>query len=514
VSLSWIGVDSRESSLPASYRQLSILALQLPDQSHLGISVIVPPKTFNGFSFCIGWLGLVGLLLPLVGCGKPPAPVERPPAPVRVAPVSREEVVRQVRLVGTVVPITTSVVAAAAAGQVIAYPFREGASVKQGDVLARLRSVTLTIQLEAARATEREKEASYQELAAGYRQEEQQQARAAAARAEVEHQYAVARLARTRDAHRSGAVTEDELDQASNAVKKAKHAYAEARALADWKTAGYRAEEIAQAKAIYAAQHQQVRQLEEEMDKRTIRAPFAGYLVRRHSDIGEWIELGGGVATLVDLSQVDVVVKVEESLISMVQLGQQVDVLVAALHGTPFRGMVQHLVPQSQWQAGSHSYPVKVRVKNVNDDDALPLLKEGMLAQVVFHGDRHTALLVRKDAIVRSSGHAVVFRVGDDGRVEPIPVTERHSYGDSIEVDAPLAPGDRLVIEGNERLRPAQQVRILADVVEEAASTGQGDQLGMRDDGTALPAAPASTQSQPPATLVGAVAPNRHAPRR
>ena len=200
--------------------------------------------------------------------------------------------------------------------------------------------MTLSIQLEAARATGREKYESYQELAAGYRKEEQQQARAVAAQTEVDLQYAVARLARTREAHGNGAISDDELDQAVNAVKKAEHALAEARALADWKTAGYRAEEIAQAKAIYEAQQQQVRQLEEEMEKQTICAPFAGYLVRRHSDVGQWIELGGAVATLVDLSEVDVVVKVEESLISMIQLGQQVD--------RTFRGPARHAISRDR----------------------------------------------------------------------------------------------------------------------------------------------------------------------
>ena len=291
---------------------------------------------------------------------------------------------------------------------------------------------------------------------------------------------------RGRDARRKGAITDDELDQAISAEQKARSVYAEKKALFDLKVAGYREEEIAEAKAAYAAQHQEVLRLEDEMKKRSITAPFNGFLVERRSDIGQWVPLGGVVATLVDLTEVDVVVNVEESLMHLVTRGKQVNVSFDAIDGLTLTGVVEYIVPKSAWQGGSRSFPVKVRIQNEFDEGGLPLLKEGMLGLVVLRGDQHEALLVHKDAIVRSSGYPIVFRVDARNRVQPIPIAELLSYGNSMEITASLEPGDRLVTEGNERLRPAQEVRILSDAAPGGeASRSAGQPSRQPDTGTA-----------------------------
>ena len=455
-------------------------------------STLPSRKTLVALSLLAG-----GLLAGAVGCSQPPAPQARPVSPVRVTTVRRELVAPEVRLAGTVVARTNSEVASGAAGLVIEYPFREGAYVKQGDVLARLRSVTHSILWEAARATEREKLEHYKQLAAGYREEEQRQAKAAASAAQADYEYARAKLARGRDARRKGAITDDELDQSISAEQKARSIYAEMKAMFDLKAAGYRAEEIAEAKAAYAAQHQEVLRLEDEMKKRTITAPFDGFLVERHSDVGQWVQMGGVVATLVDLTEVDVVVNVEESLMHLVAYRQQVNVSFDALGGQTLTGVVEYIVPKSAWQGGSRSFPVKVRILNVFEEGSLPLLKEGMLGQVVLRGDQHEALLVHKDAIVRSSGYPIVFRVDAQNRVQPIPVTELLSYGNSMEITAALEPGDRLVTEGNERLRPAQEVRILSDAAPGGeASRSAGQPSRQPDNGTAQKATVAQPSNE------------------
>jgi len=407
----------------------------------------------------------------LIGCLQPPAPPEPPPAPVRVSPVKEETVAQKADLLGTVVALRSSKVAAGAAGKVVQYPIREGDLIAEGDLLAELRSVTLQIEIEAARQTEQEKKARYDRLASGFRLEEIKQAEAAMRGAEAAYKYAKSVLERTEVLHERNAASDDDLLEAQSNEARTAELFAEAKALYELRQSGYRAEEIAEAKAAWEAQRQTVKQMEDELKKRTITAPYAGVVVEKHSEIGEWIEKGGSVAKIVDLSAVDVIVNVEESLMHLVRVGQPVDVRFDALPGQTYRGPIKEIVPQSSWQGGSRSFPVKVRLENKTDESGLALLKEGMVARVTLEGVPHEAILVHKDAIVRSSGEPVVFRLDEEDRAFPLPVQEGLNHGELIEVQADLSAGQRLVIEGNERLRPAQKVRILEEPAEQGPAS-------------------------------------------
>ena len=404
---------------------------------------------------------LVGALLS-TGCSNDQPPGGRPPSPVRVAAVREESVAIETILSGTIVPVDISDVASAVAGKVDAYPFEEGALVQKGDALAQLRTVQLKLQIAAAEATMREKQAHHELLEKGFRQEEKDQAEARMLGAEADDKYMQDKLARTRDLYRQGTVSDDELGQTISLAVKAAQQYAAARADHALKQAGSRAEEIAEAKAAYESQQQEVLRLQDRLAKYTIVAPFKGILVKQHTDVGQWVEIGGRVATLSGFERVDVVVNVEESFVSMLSVGQSVDVWIDSLGEEKIIGQIKYIVPRSDWQGGSRSFPVKIRLEN-RLVEGVPRLKEGMLARVRLRGKEKTRLMAHKDAIVRSSGTPMVYVVGEDNKVRKVQITEGISRGQFIEVIGKLKAGDRLVTEGAERLRPFQEVSILPE---------------------------------------------------
>jgi multidrug efflux pump subunit AcrA (membrane-fusion protein) len=73
-------------------------------------------------------------------------------APVVVAPVIEREVHTATRIVGSVMPLRTSIVGSAVAGRVEEYLVDHGDPVREGQPLARLRIDTLRIELAAARS--------------------------------------------------------------------------------------------------------------------------------------------------------------------------------------------------------------------------------------------------------------------------------------------------------------------------------------------------------------------------
>ncbi|MEK7828297.1 MAG: efflux RND transporter periplasmic adaptor subunit, partial [Deltaproteobacteria bacterium] len=87
----------------------------------------------------------------------------------------------------------------------------------------------------------------------------------------------------------------------------------------------------------------------------------------------------------------------------------------------------------------------------------------GMTAQVSFSvGDTYTARLIPKDALVIRGDRNFVYIVnGDTVREEE--VTLGNSVKGMVEIKGNVKTGERIVIRGNERLRPGQQVEILGN---------------------------------------------------
>jgi multidrug efflux pump subunit AcrA (membrane-fusion protein) len=82
---------------------------------------------------------------------------------------------------------------------------------------------------------------------------------------------------------------------------------------------------------------------------------------------------------------------------------------------------------------------------------------------VELTGDRSEALTVPRDALItKSDGTREVWRViteADVATAKPVKVEVGRALGDRVEVlGAGLKAGDRIVMLGNERLRPGQRV--------------------------------------------------------
>lgn len=412
---------------------------------------------------------VLALVLSISGCGGPPAErAARPPTDVTVAEVRQDDISVQVSSVGTVVPLDVSRVAARGNGRVESFPLREGALVKANDVLAQLQTDTIAIEIEAAEALLQEKQQTLALQEAGFRSEEIAQSEARMLAAEAIYRRAVGALERRQQLHEQGSITDDELDDVTYTATQTEQLYAEATSDFEMKQAGSRKEDIEAARAAVEAQKQEVARLKEEMRKRTIRSPFDGYIVEKHTDVGEWVSEGGQVATVARLDVVEIEVQVDEKYIDQIHVGETVDVYIDAIGPEPRKGIIQAIVPRSNWQQGSHGFPVVVRMDNEYVDE-VPRFKEGMIARITFSGKPHEALLAHKDAIVRSSGSPTVYVVGAGSKIRGVSVTEGISNGSFIEIFGDVAAGDLLVVEGAERVRPFDQVNVLNATGEEAS---------------------------------------------
>jgi len=325
---------------------------------------------------------------------------ERPPSPVRFTEVRQQAMRGQVTLPGTVQARTSSVVASEVAGLVVELRAREGDTVRRGQSIARLRQQVLELRLAESRAELKE----------------------SAARLEL----ASRSLERSRELFDSGVISQQQLDDAVS----------ESDA---WQG------RVDQSDAAIA-------RLEDDLERSRVPAPFSGVVVEEFVDVGEWLDVGGPVVAMVSLDDLEIVTDVPEHMFSSIKKGAAVTVTLGALPGLSVEGEVGAVIPRADPQA--RTFPVKVRIGNPEGRIGV-----GMLARVTFEaGAERQALIVPKDAVTRQGPQQIVYVLGDDDTVRPVTVVTGGGMGLWIAVEGALSPGQRVVVRGNERLRPGQKV--------------------------------------------------------
>jgi RND family efflux transporter MFP subunit len=324
-----------------------------------------------------------------------------PPSPVVTAPVKERSVSETLTLVGTTEPVRTSKVAAEVSGIVEAFPVNQGDFIKAGNLIVELRSNALQLRLKEAMA-------------------ERERISANLALAEKE----LGRISKLRETQ---SVSQKIFDDAYY-------------------------EHLALQKNLAASQASIEVRLYELKQKRVL-APFSGFIAEEHIEIGEWLQEGGKVITLVDLSEIFVTADVPEKYAIMLSLRESIRVYFPSLSEEPVDGIIEAILPQGDPMA--RTIPVRIKMKNTDYK-----LKGGMEARVSFNlpGFKN-ALLVPKDAVV-SSGQTRLVWIAAGGTVQPSEITILGYFDGNAAVEGNLNVGDLVVVRGNERLRPGQAVQV------------------------------------------------------
>jgi len=389
-------------------------------------------------------------------------------APVKVSRVVRRTVREPVWLIGATEAPLRSTVASEVAGLVQSLPAHEGQMVERGDTLAVLDTTTRENLLAAARARLAQSTSQCEELRRGLRPEEVEQAKARLAEAEAQVTFATKNLERTRKLAARRATTEQSVDSAQAAYSVAGERMRAARAAHALARQGERQEKRDQAEAQRLAAAAAVKHLEDLIRMATIRAPFAGQVIKEHTQVGQWVSEGGAVAEMIQLDPVHVNVPVPDRYIASVRLGHVVQVRLSALGETLRAAKVVRILAQGH--ADAHTFPVKLELANPDWQ-----IKSGLFARARFDvGASRSAVLVPKDAVVRSRGMTLLFTLSPEGRVAPVPVQLGERFAGMVEVGPPARVDMKVIVRGNERARPNQKVVITGEIPPDRYLEGPG----------------------------------------
>lgn len=385
---------------------------------------------------------------------------QMPVLKVVAAEVELREAPITVNLVGTLQPARRSRVGSEVGGLIVEMPVRQGDAVAAGQPLCKLNPDIVSLRLKEGAARLEALRAVHQELLAGTREEELRRLKALLMEAEarvLRWKFEKDRMEKLYSGSEAGSVRE--VYDAAAEHDMALQRRAAAAAAQDEAVKGPRVETIARAAQEVAEQQAVVDRLQRELDKMTIKAPFAGRIVDRRVEVGEWLSEGGQVVELVDIESVLVRVDVPETAVGQVRVGDPSTVFVDALQ-RGFDGKVRHVIPQVNEQA--RTFPVEIEVPN---GDAT--LAAGMFARVTLTcGAPMQVVCVPKDAVLMRDGVNYVAMVapGEPGAVMGIPlaVTTGASVEDRIAITSDNLPaGTRVIVRGNERVFMPMPVEVV-----------------------------------------------------
>ena len=395
------------------------------------------------------WLALLALLA--AGCGQGQGgPTAPPPPPVAVVEVLQQDVPLYSEWIASTDGAVNATIRAQVQGYLVAQRYREGDMVEQGQLLFEIDARPFQAALNQAEAAE-------QQAVAGLAQAEAtlEQNKADVAKQEALWVNAKANYDRFKDLVGRGAVAQKDVDDATGAERSTSAAVAAAKANVTAAQAAIVVQRAAIAAARAAAEKARV-----DLGFTRILSPVTGIAGIAKAQVGNLVG-PGSVEELTTVSRVDPI-KVyvpmsEQEYLAGARAGRDtgggpMELVLADGSRHPHPGRIAFADRQVDVQTGT----IKVAVLFPNPGN---LLRPGQFARVRAQRSVKTgALLVPQRAVMELQGGHQVAVVGADQKVDIRPVKVGQQVGGLWVIDHGLQHGDRVVVEGLQKVRPGMLV--------------------------------------------------------
>jgi multidrug efflux system membrane fusion protein len=340
--------------------------------------------------------------------GKP----DTPPVPVTVVPVMKQNVPVYLTALGTVQALNTVTVSPQVSGQLLSLDFTEGQPVKKGQLLAQIDPRSYQATFDQARA-----------------RQQQDQALLSTAKSNLE---------RSQDLAAKGYISKQDLDTLRNT------------------TSQYR--------AAVAADGASMRDSQVLLNYTKVISPIDGLAGIRGVDPGNVITTTTAIVTLTQLHPINILFSLPEQNLDLVRTaaGQQGAALqVTALDRTdahPIASGGVLKVIDNQIDTSTGTFRLKSEFTNSKNE-----LWPGQFVNVqLLVNTVNGGLVVPAQAVQRGPDGDYVYQVQADSTVKMQAVVIAGEVGDShVMVGSGLKAGDRVVTEGQFRLKPGSKVNAL-----------------------------------------------------
>jgi multidrug resistance efflux pump len=365
---------------------------------------------------------------------------------VDAAPVTQGLIEEKISRTGDITPSAQVTISSKVQGWVGKINVREGDLVKTGQVL-------VTLDTREAEATVAQAEASLEAAKARLKQvkataEETVQSQIQQTKANME--LAEADLKRFQDLQERNFISRQQLDEARTKYNVAQAAYNLALNSLNqrtWENDIALAEaQVNQAKATLELNKAQLANL-------IILSPMNGGITKRFVDPGTMVKDTTPILTLMDLSEMKMVVNVIEKEFIHLQKGQAVKITVTAFPDRVFTGRIEIITPALELQ--SRTAEIQISIPNPG-----LVMKPGMFgrAEILLRSNPQ-AVLVPIQSLMSEGGQDWLYVLKDD-QVARRPVRKGAVRDTVVEILQGIVPGEQVITAGQTALKDGAKVRL------------------------------------------------------
>ncbi|GIL39889.1 hypothetical protein TMPK1_21260 [Rhodospirillales bacterium TMPK1] len=387
------------------------------------------------------------------------------PTPVAVATVENGDVPVERAALGTVTPLATVTLRAQIAGRLVQVGFKEGQTVKAGDLLAQVDPRPYQFALDQAK---------------GQLERDQALLR----NAEID-------LARYQTLAKQDSIAKQQLDTQAALVR--------------------------QYKGVVQSDQANVDTAALNLDYTRIVAPIPGRVGLRQVDVGNLVSQGdaNGVVMLTQTKPITVVFTLPEDDLPLVlpRLRSGATLPVVAIDRSGKTKLGEGVVSAVDSQIDQTSGTVRLKAQFANDDEAL--FPNQFVNVKVVVDVRKDVPVISAAAVQRGAPGTFVWVVGEDKTVTARPVTLGVTSGDRIAIEQGLQKGERIVIDGADRVKEGAAVLLPGETPPNfvpGQGNGAGGRGARREGGAPGGQNRGAPGSQPPLPATGAQGPNAAAP--
>lgn len=356
---------------------------------------------------------------------------------------------------GEVTSVRTSDLGFSRGGELVQVFVSEGDPVAPGQDLALLDTQSLQAQRQQLVAQKAEAEARLLELQMGARQEDIAAARAQVS--DIQNQLNLQEQQRSRREYlyNEGAISREQLDEVSFGAAALQARLDQAQSGLDELLNGTRPEQIAAQQAIVQQVEARIAQVDVDISKSTLRAPYSGIISAQQVFEGVVVGSGQPVLRLIENQSPEARIGIPQTIASRLQIGDPVTVLVGA---DPYTATVKSLLPEVDPNTRTQLVVFQLDPSAISRANPGQTVRVELTETVPVNGLWVPTQALTQDVRGLWSAYAVVPTESDAYAVQPKVVEILHQEGDQVLVQGTLQSGDQIVSSGIHRLIPGQVV--------------------------------------------------------
>jgi len=190
------------------------------------------------------------------------------------------------------------------------------------------------------------------------------------------------------------------------------------------------------------------------LQRAEISAPISGIIDSVPVEIGEYVQVGGQVAKIVEVDRVKVVVDGPEKDVGLLKLGAEGEILTDSAGTGSCRGTITYISALADERTRTSRIELTV-------DNPDHLIRTGQIVRAHLTRRLLTdVIMIPLEAVIPLENGAEVYVV-EDGLAQPRHVELGLFKGYDVQVVSGLQQGDRLIVSGHRFVGPGQTVRIV-----------------------------------------------------